>query len=127
MAARTQQPALCHPTRGPGGIYIAAKSRPVTRNAIDTAFRKARAAAFTPIEQASPLARRPYDLRAACVSYWPSRGISPALVARWAGHSIKVLLEIYASWIFGEKAAATKRIEEAFELFPDSDGDIRPT
>ncbi|WP_038841379.1 tyrosine-type recombinase/integrase [Salinispora arenicola] len=113
--------------RGPGGIYVAAKSRPVTRNAIGTAFHKARAAAFTPIEQASPLARRPYDLRAACVSYWLSRGISPALVARWAGHSIKVLLEIYASWIFGEEAAAMKRIEEGFELFPDDAGNIRPT
>lgn len=68
-----------------------------------------------------------YDLRAACVPYWLSRGISPALVARWAGRSIKVLPEIYASWIFGEEAAAMKRIEEGFELFPDDDGDIRPT
>nr|WP_221376881.1 integrase [Actinoplanes polyasparticus] len=107
--------------RGPGGIYVAARGRPVTRNAISTAFHKARAAAFTPAEQASPVARRPYDLRAACVSYWLSRGISPALVARWAGHSIKVLLEIYASWIFGEEAAAIQRIEEGFETFPDMD------
>lgn len=60
------------------------------------------------------------------MSGWLSRGISPALVARWAGHSIKVLLEIYASWIFGEEAAAMKRIEEGVELFPDDDGKHPP-
>lgn len=59
-------------------------------------------------------------MRAACVSYRLSRGISPARVARWAGHSIKVLLEIYAGWIFGGEAAAMRRIEEGFEDFPDT-------
>lgn len=109
--------------RGPGGIYVAASGRPVTRNAMSTAWRKARAAGLTPAEQATPLARRPYDLRHACVSYWLSLGVSPALVARWAGHSIKVLLSIYASWIFGEEEAAMRRIEEGFETFPD-EGDL---
>jgi integrase len=106
--------------RGPGGIYIAAKNRPVTRNAISTAWSKARASALTPAEQASPLAATPYDLRHACVSYQLSRGISPALVAKWAGHSIKVLLEVYASWIFGEEEAAMRRLEAGYETFPDA-------
>lgn len=109
--------------RGPGGIYVAASSRPVTRNAISTGWQKARARGLTVAEQASLLARRPYDLRHACVSYWLSRGISPALVARWAGHSIKVLLSTYASWIFGEEEAAMRRIEEGFETFPE-EGDL---
>ena len=49
--------------------------------------------------------------------------MSPALVARWAGHSIKVLLAIYASWIFGEEEAAMRRIEESYEQLPDR-GDL---
>ncbi|MEU4239509.1 integrase [Actinoplanes sp. NPDC026619] len=109
--------------RGPGGIYVAASGRPVTRNAIGTGWQKARTAGLTAAELASLLARRPYDLRHACVSYWLSRGISPALVARWAGHSIKVLLSTYASWIFGEEEAAMRRIEEGFETFPE-EGDL---
>ena len=48
-------------------------------------------------------------------------GISPALVARWAGHSIKVLLAVYASWIFGEEKAAMDRISERYEEPPESD------
>ncbi|MFI6076026.1 hypothetical protein ACIA5C_31195 [Actinoplanes sp. NPDC051343] len=37
------------------------------------------------------------------------------MIARWAGHSIKVLLDIYASWVFGEEDAAMRRIEEGYE------------
>ncbi|GAB2626239.1 integrase [Paractinoplanes abujensis] len=104
--------------RGPGGTYVTASNRPLTRNAISTAWRKARETGLTPAELASPLARRPYDLRHACLSYQLSRGISPALVARWAGNSIKVLLSIYATWIYGEAEAAMRRIEEGYEQFP---------
>ena len=48
-------------------------------------------------------------------------GISPALVARWAGHSVKVLLTVYASWIFGEERAAMDRIAERYEELLEGD------
>lgn len=111
--------------RGPGGKFVLTAGRPVTRNAIGTTWRKAREIALTPAEYRSPLAETPYHLRHACVSYQLSRGVSPALVAKWAGHSIKVLLTTYASWIFGEEAAAMLRIEEGYETMPtwdDQDG-----
>jgi integrase len=44
----------------------------------------ARSAALTPAEYASPLARRVYDLRHACVSTWLNGGVPPAQVAEWA-------------------------------------------
>ena len=39
---------------------------------------KARSAALAPAEYASPLARRVYDLRHACISTWLNGGVPPA-------------------------------------------------
>jgi hypothetical protein len=64
-------------------------------------------------ECASPLAARVYDLRHACVSTWLNGGIAPAQVAEWAGHSVAVLLKIYAKCLDGQDAIARRRIEEA--------------
>lgn len=44
----------------------------------------------------SVLARRPYDLRHACVSTWLNAGVPPAQVAEWTGHGVEVLLRVYA-------------------------------
>ncbi|GIJ44638.1 hypothetical protein Val02_15240 [Virgisporangium aliadipatigenens] len=54
--------------RGPGGYYGPTAGQPVTNNAYGTAWRKAREAALTPVQQRSLLAMRPYDLRHAAVS-----------------------------------------------------------
>ena len=74
---------------------------------------KARGAALTPAEYASPLAKRVYDLRHACVSTWLNGGIPPAQVAEWAGHSVAVLLKVYAKCIDGQDHIARQRIEDA--------------
>jgi integrase len=74
---------------------------------------RARDAALSPAEYASPLAKRVYDLRHACVSTWLNGGVPPAQVAEWAGHSVAVLLKVYAKCIEGQDQAARRRIEEA--------------
>ena len=74
---------------------------------------KARRAVFTEEEYASPLARRPYDLRHACVSTWLAAGVPSTQCAEWAGHSVAVLHQIYAKVISGLEAAAHQRIEAA--------------
>jgi len=74
---------------------------------------KARRAALPPGEYASPLAKRVYDLRHACVSTWLNGGVSPAQVAEWAGHSVAVLLKVYAKCIDGQDQIAKRRIEDA--------------
>jgi integrase len=76
-------------------------------------FHKARAAAFTGQEAVSLLARRPYDLRHAAVSTWLNAGIPAPQVAEWAGHSVDVLLRVYAKCISGQQHEAKRRIEEA--------------
>jgi integrase len=77
------------------------------------AWIKARQMALTVSEQASPLARRPYDLRHACLSTWLNGGVYPAQVAEWAGHSVDVLLRIYAKCVVGQDELAKRRISEA--------------
>ena len=64
--------------------------------------------ARTAAEQASPLARRPYDLRHACLSTWLSGGVYPTQVAEWAGHGVDVLLRIYAKCIVGQDELAKR-------------------
>lgn len=86
---------------------------PVAMGSIYRAWHRAREAALTDREVASLLARRPYDLRHACVSTWLNAGVPPARVAEWAGHSVDVLLRVYAKCVDGDDEIAIKRIEEA--------------
>jgi len=81
-------------------------------------WRKARESTLTPREVASPLARRPYDLRHAAVSTWLSAGVPPTQVATWAGHSVAVLLHIYAKCLVGQEETSRRRIDAAL-LGPD--------
>lgn len=74
----------------------------------------ARRKALTPAEAASPLAKRPYDLRHAAVSTWLNAGVPPTQVAAWAGHSVEVLLRVYAKCIVGQDEEARRRLGNAF-------------
>lgn len=89
---------------------------------------RARQAALLPREAASPLVRRPYDLRHAAVSTWLNAGVPPTLVAEWAGHSVQVLLRVYAKCIEGQDVQGRRLIEGALgepapELKADTDTD----
>jgi len=55
----------------------------------------------------------PYDVRHAAVSTWLNAGVPAPQVAEWAGHSVDVLLRVYAKCIFGQQDEAKRRIEEA--------------
>lgn len=77
------------------------------------AWHRARSRALTSAHVDSPLARRPYDLRHACVSTWLDAGVPPAQVADWAGHSVEVLLRVYATCVDGQEAVAQRRIDDA--------------
>lgn len=87
--------------------------RPISMSTISRTWHRARAAALTAEEIESPLARRPYDLRHACLSTWLNAGVPPVQVAEWAGHSVQVLLSVYAKCIDGQEALALQRIETA--------------
>ncbi|HET7326377.1 MAG TPA: hypothetical protein VFJ14_03745, partial [Nocardioidaceae bacterium] len=86
------------------------------------AWHRARAVAFSPSQLDSPLARRPYDLRHACLSTWLNAGVPPVQVAEWAGHTVAVLLHIYAKCVEGQQDAAKRRIEAALATDPGDQG-----
>ncbi|MEV7313930.1 site-specific integrase [Streptomyces microflavus] len=71
----------------------------------------AREEVLTPHEFESPLARRPYDLRAAGVSLLVYLGVDPMEVARRAGHSVAVLLRVYAKILAQAQERANRQIE----------------
>jgi integrase len=73
-------------------------------------WKKAREAALSAEEYASPLASRPYDLRHACVSTWLNAGVPGPQVAEWAGHGLDVLYRIYAKCLAGQEDSIRQRI-----------------
>lgn len=76
-------------------------------------WRRARVLALSQDQERTPLARRPYDLRHAAVSTWLSGGVPAAQVAEWAGHSVDVLLRVYAKCLDADQARSLARIAEA--------------
>jgi integrase len=77
---------------------------------------RARRATFSDAEYRSPLAKRPYDLRHAAVSLWLNAGGPPVQGAEWAGHSVNVLLRVYAKCIVGQDEVARQRVQAALRL-----------
>jgi integrase len=57
--------------------------------------------ALTPEQLATPLMKRPYDLRHAGITWRLNSGIPAPDVAKWAGHSVEVLTRIYAGCVAG--------------------------
>ncbi|AVT32471.1 integrase [Plantactinospora sp. BC1] len=134
-AARDTRPVPAHPelvaflrehleefgTAPDGRLFVGPRGGTIGESTYLTVWHRARAAALTPAEAASPLASVPYDLRHAAVSTWLNGGVPATQVAEWAGHSVEVLLRTYAKCIVGQDELARRRIEEA--LKPDDDQD----
>lgn len=96
---------------GPSGRPLSGSlSKPVSLTRVGKVFRAARES-LGDAEQA--MLTRPYDLRHACVSTWLAAGADSALVAEWAGHSLKVLLDVYAHAVEGRGHVARERITAA--------------
>jgi integrase len=99
---------------GPDGrLFRTARGGIVQESGYGEVWARARRQALTAEQQASPLAARPYDLRHACVSLWLNSGVHPVEVARRAGHSVAVLLKVYAKCLDGATDMADARIEAA--------------
>jgi len=96
-----------------GRLFRTSRGGTLQDSAYSTVWQTARAAALTPAQHASPLARRPYDLRHAAVSLWLNSGVPATEVARRAGHSVAVLLKVYAHCIDGQADTVNKRIADA--------------
>lgn len=93
------------------GKYSATPGGPFARATYCRVWSRAREAVLTPAQFVSPLAKVPYHLRAACISTWLASGVAVPRAAGWAGHSVQVLMRVYARCIDNDEAAALRRIE----------------
>jgi integrase len=101
---------------GPRGrLFVGARGGDLSDSVYDRAWKKARAHAFPQDLVETPLARRPYDLRHAAVSLWLNGGVPATEVARRVGHSVAVLLSVYANCIDGQEEVVNDRITSALE------------
>ncbi|MEO3795787.1 site-specific integrase [Nonomuraea sp. B10E15] len=93
-----------------GRLFRSERGGVVASTAYTEVWQEARALALTPAQVASPLARRPYDLRHAAVSLWLNGGVPAPEVASRAGHGVDVLLRVYAKCIDGQEDIVNQRI-----------------
>lgn len=100
-------------TASDGCLFVRSDGQNIRYATFANLWSKARKAALTPDEFDSPLGKRPYDLRHAAVSTWLNAGVSAPQVAEWAGHSVDVLLSVYAKCIDGQEERDLRRIDEA--------------
>jgi integrase len=102
-----------------GRLFVGAHAGPVTDRTYLRVFHRARSNAFTEAEAASSLMKVPYALRHAAVSTWLRTTGDAALVARWAGHSVPVLLRVYAKTVDGTEQESLSRIWIATRRHPE--------
>ncbi len=98
-----------------GRVFYSMRRTELSQSTYVHIWDRARRAVLTANEVASPLAKRPYDLRHAAVSTWLSAGVPATQVAEWAGHSVQVLLQIYAKCLAGQEEAARSRIADVLD------------
>ena len=96
-----------------GRLFRSEQGNVVASSTYFRVWAEARALALTPAQVRSPLAGRPYDLRHAAVSLWRNAGVPATVVADRAGHSVEVLLKVYAKCLDGDRHRLSARIESA--------------
>ena len=96
-----------------GRLFRGARGGPLSESLYGRIWHQARATAMPKDGTGTWPVRRPYDLRHAALSLWLASGAPPAEIAARAGHSVRVLLTIYAHGIPGCDQIASQHIEEA--------------
>jgi integrase len=96
-----------------GRLFQGARGGPLSESLYGRIWHQASAAVMPEDGTGAQPVRRPYDLRHAALSLWLASGAPPAEIAARAGHSVRVLLTIYAHCIPGCDQIASQQIEQA--------------
>lgn len=99
-------------TAADGRLFFSEGGGVVASSTYYRAWQEARTLALPPAGVASPLAKRPYELRHSALSTWLNAGVDPTEVAERAGDSVEVLLSRYAKCLDGRQEVANRRIED---------------
>jgi integrase len=97
-------------TADDGRLFQSEYGNVVAASSYSRIWKHARELALVPPQAAPVMAARPYDLRHAGVSQWLNSGVPAPEVAARAGHSVDVLLKIYAKCIDGQETEMNDRI-----------------
>jgi integrase len=109
---------LCHHlsefgTTADRRLFRGARGGILSESTYGRAWHRARDTALGPALAATPLVRRPYDLRHAALSLWVAAGLAPEEAAARAGNSPAVLHAVYTHAVPGQEHAANALIDRA--------------
>ncbi|MFI6325500.1 tyrosine-type recombinase/integrase [Nonomuraea sp. NPDC050556] len=102
-------------TADDGRLFRTATDGSYSSSAYSYVWQEARRLVLTPVQVASSLAALSYDLRHAAVSLWLNAGVPATEVAKRAGHSVDVLLRVYAKCMDGQQDQANGKINDALD------------
>jgi integrase len=99
-----------------GRLFRSENGNPIHPSTWWRVWYKVRCATLNAEELAGPLMRRPYDLRHPGVTWRLNSGVPATEVAAWAGHSVEVLMRVYARCVTGLEDVWTSRMDGALRL-----------
>lgn len=88
---------------------------PINVTVYTDAWDRTRTLDMSPVQYHSPLGKDPYDLQHEAVSTWLIAGVPAAKVAERAGHTVDVLLKVYAKALDGQRYRANDKIDGTLE------------
>jgi integrase len=109
-----------------GRLFRSENGNPIQPSTYWRVWQKAREMALTPAQRESPLMRRPYDLRHSGITWRLNSGVPATEVAAWAGHSVEVLMRVYARCVAGLEDVWIARMDAALRPKADPSGQAPP-
>jgi integrase len=103
-------------TSSDGRIFRSENDNPIQPSTYWRVWDKTRTLALTPAQLATPLMRRPYDLRHSGITWRLNSGVPPTEIAAWAGHSVEMLLRVYARCVVGMEDVWIARMDSTLRL-----------
>ncbi len=102
-----------------GRLFRSENGNPLQPSTWWQVWQKVRAKSLTPEQLASPLMKRPYDLRHSGITWRLNSGVPATEVAAWAGHSVEMLMRVYARCVAGLEHVWIGRMDDALHLGED--------
>ncbi|MGH3274325.1 MAG: tyrosine-type recombinase/integrase [Streptosporangiaceae bacterium] len=108
---------------GAGGrVFRSVTGKPIQPSTWFRVWCKARDLALTPAQRRTALLERPYDARHSGVTWRLSAGVPPPEIAAWAGHSVEVLMRIYAGCMTGMRPVWIAMMDQTLHREDGEDG-----
>jgi integrase len=94
-----------------GRLFRSENGNPIQPSTYWRVWQQTRMLTLPPGQLATPLMRRPYDLRHSGITWRLNAGVPPTEIAAWAGHSVEMLLRVYARCVAGMEDVWISRMD----------------